>query len=213
MDAAPTQKKSDGASDTAILDKCGYQASFRILVQDLERVTEFIEPTKNNGNTYSHRLYELLLRACTDFESICRDSLESEHCAKKRDKMTIKDYETLERSLRLSEVDVALHRMWVPAPLLIQPFEAWATDNPSPLPWYQAYNAVKHNRRNEFQQANLNNCVLAIAGFFAVLATLKVLQPVSEDGYRLAEYMEWTYYPYPFSLRRPVRTIVGSTPG
>jgi hypothetical protein len=50
-----------------------YEAAFILLVGDFLRVCEFIELTDTHLDFYSHRLYEILLRACTEFESLCRE--------------------------------------------------------------------------------------------------------------------------------------------
>jgi hypothetical protein len=52
-----------------------YEPAFILLVGDFLRVCEFIEPTDAHLQVYSHRLYEILLRACTEFESLCREIL------------------------------------------------------------------------------------------------------------------------------------------
>jgi hypothetical protein len=52
-----------------------YQASFDLFVKDLQQVLEFIEPVDANKAVFSHRIYGLLLRVCTDFESLCKDLL------------------------------------------------------------------------------------------------------------------------------------------
>jgi len=45
---------------------------YYLLEQDLKEILSFIEPTQNNFNTYSHRLYSLFIRACIEFEASCK---------------------------------------------------------------------------------------------------------------------------------------------
>lgn len=54
-----------------------YEPAFYLLVQDFLRVCEFIEPVDAHLQVFSHRLYELLLRASTEFESLSREILEA----------------------------------------------------------------------------------------------------------------------------------------
>lgn len=49
--------------------------SYKILENDLKKVFEYIEPCDDNLSTYSHRLYELLLRACTELKLIVKEYL------------------------------------------------------------------------------------------------------------------------------------------
>ena len=38
------------------------------------------------------------------------------------------------------------------------------------MSWYQAYNAAKHDRHNEFEQANFKNLVEAVGGLVVLLS-------------------------------------------
>ena len=155
-------------------DLAPYLASFEILSSDFRRATEYVEPADDNLKTYSHRLYELLLRACTDFESICKDKLVADGSTKSPKDMNVNDYQTLEQSLHLEGRHVGL-LLWRPAPVYLQPFASWSSASP-PLAWYKAYNDVKHNRHSQFAQANLHSVRVALAGLFATLVALDVIQ-------------------------------------
>jgi len=145
-----------------------YQASFDLLLRDTEVLLEYVEPTDQNGSTYSHRLYGLLLRACTDFESLAKDLLLAGNYPKSPTDMNISDYKTLETQLRVDPVVVDF-QLWQPKPLRVLPFKGWSVGKP-PLPWYDAYNNVKHNRQAEFARANLKVFLEALAGQFVLIA-------------------------------------------
>ena len=49
--------------------------AYQILKRDLVRLFEFIEPCPDNYSTYSQRTFEMLLRACTEVESNCKQVL------------------------------------------------------------------------------------------------------------------------------------------
>jgi hypothetical protein len=208
MDLIASNASKQSICDDVALDVAGYTASFHMLWHDFETITEFVEPANPNAKTYSHRLYELILRACTDFESVCRDRLESQKYGKSRHDMTIADYAALEETLHLSDEEVVLY-LWRPAPLLLRPFKEWQGASKSNPKWYGSYNAVKHNRSKQFEQANLSNCVLAIAGLFAILGNLKILQAFSSLGSSIVGEtgrLEFSYYPYGMSRRVPRQT-------
>lgn len=145
-----------------------YLGPFRLLVDDLKEVCAFVEPTDANLSTFSHRIYELLLRACTEFESASKQALVAVGYSKPVCDMKIYDYRTLEQHLKLEQFEVGL-LLWQPVPSYVRPFASWSTAQP-PLSWYDAYNKVKHNRNTEFSVANLGNLRLAISGLFALLA-------------------------------------------
>ena len=115
-----------------------YVSSIEILFDDFHRLTEFVEPVDTNLETHSHRLYELLLRACTDFESACKERLVADGFTKNPIRMDINDYKTLEQTLELENIEVGI-LIWRPDVPYIRPFANWSTEAP-PLCWYHDYN-------------------------------------------------------------------------
>lgn len=150
------------------VDVIGYSGSFRLLYRDLIEVFEYVEPVSAHREVYSHRLFALLLRACTDFESVAKDALVAQGCPKPRSEMTVFDYRTLEPTYKL-EAAIATLNLSQGEPLTFQPYRDWSTQEP-PLPWYSNYNKVKHNRQQEFARASMENVVTAIGALLALLA-------------------------------------------
>ncbi len=64
---------------------------------------------------------------------------------------------------------------WNGASPTIKPFAPWlalrgqSAPNGIPLPWYQAYNASKHDRQQAFKEANLWNLIQAVAALLIVI--------------------------------------------
>lgn len=144
-----------------------------MLVADLEAVFEYVEPSDDNLSTYSHRLYSLLLRACTEFESLAKEMAKAVH-GDATEFRSMTQYVSLDLDFKLSllAVDVL---PWRPEPRRFVPFRGWRDAEPK-LVWYQGYNTVKHNRSADFSKASLANTVEAVAGVFATVAVLGVLQ-------------------------------------
>ena len=46
--------------------------SFELLSRDYKEILEYVHPDHLNLDVHSHRIFGLLLRACTDFESLCK---------------------------------------------------------------------------------------------------------------------------------------------
>jgi hypothetical protein len=47
----------------------------------------------------------------------------------------------------------------------VEPFKGWsAAGSTKTLPWYDAYNAVKHDRQNEFHRGTLLHTIEAVCG-------------------------------------------------
>ncbi len=77
----------------------------------------------------------------------------------------------------LSSYEVKLP-IWNGAPPIFKPFEQWRLRRGLPqlgsiisLPWYQAYNASKHDRQDEFKKANFENLVMAVTGLLVLISS------------------------------------------
>ena len=134
----------------------------RLIIDDFERLFEYIEPHTSNEDVFSHRIYELFLRACTEVESCCKGILIANgYSAKNMD-----DYKKIEQATHLSGYTVQ-YSNWLPTSYTTQPFAKWATNDS--LPWYKAYNDVKHNRSQNFKLASLKNLLDAISGLLSII--------------------------------------------
>lgn len=137
-----------------------------LIIRDLYEIFNYVEPNDTNLMTFSHRIYELLLRTATEFESNCKGILDANGYIA-RGNMTIVDYFRIASVQRLSEYRVTFDR-WAQNHEF-QPFAAWSTSTYAPLPWYQGYNNVKHNRFANFHEANLDNLMNAVSGLLSIL--------------------------------------------
>lgn len=127
-------------------------------MQDLFR---YIEPSSANMQTFGNKIRELLILTCTEVEACWRAVLE-QNSAVPKDRYTTSDYIMVKEPLRLSEWEIALRDY--PDVGAFEPFKDWSTpDTTRTIPWYEAYNAVKHHRDAEFTQASLGNLINAVA--------------------------------------------------
>lgn len=143
--------------------------AYHILESDFKKLFDYIELNENNKTTFSHRIYELILRTCTEFESNCKGILEDNNYTS-RGNLNITDYFKINKASKLNEYQVRLN-VWSPNPLIIIPFNEWNTDTFTPLSWYQNYNNVKHNRNANFHMASLENLINCMAGLYVLLAS------------------------------------------
>lgn len=183
------------------IDTAGYRASFDLLQRDLVDVFEYVEPVSAHNQVYSHRLFSLLLRACTDFESIAKDVLSARGDSKPTERMNIMDYRRLDPEFKLEQVEVRLH-LWRPQPLMVFPFTGWSVANP-PLFWYADYNAVKHNRQRKFANACLSTVVTAASGLFAIVARASNFEWEDDNTWAADGEERFSFYHGHFSLHGP----------
>lgn len=150
--------------------------AYKMIEQDLAILFEYIEPCDTNRLTYSHRTFELMLRACTEFEANCKGILlangysptKKNGTTRLSGKWNIDDYRKINEAIKLSDYKVHL-QSWHPHPLQLQPFRDWQATPCESLGWYKAYNEAKHNRDTKFEQSNIENTIKAIAGLLCIL--------------------------------------------
>ncbi len=146
-------------------DRIDLIRGYHLLEKELLHIFEFVEPADANLGCYSHHLYALLLRASTEFEANAKAILTANGWGESRSS-NIKDYHKLNDVSRLSEYMVTLP-IWDGHHRRIMPFSEWGSSHR--LPWYQDYNAVKHNRGSAFPKASLGNAVTAVAAVFVII--------------------------------------------
>lgn len=155
------------------------EQAIRILLEKLDDLFLFIEPDIVSLNTYSHKIRELLILACTEVENFWSYFMNLSGAAPIGRNYTTQDYIKLKDKLFLQEFQFTL-RSYVALPS-IRPFLNWNAASPTTsLIWYDAYNKTKHDRANHFSYATLSNALSA------VVATL-VLYIVRFSPYPLLE--------------------------
>ena len=140
--------------------------ALKLLQKDLRHLFQYIEPATANLQAYSHRSYELLLRACTEIESNAKIIFDKNHATPSEP--NIKGYSDLEGPMKLSQYELHCYTLNIAN---FRPFEAFADpvrDQRSPA-WYRAYNLVKHNRASNFASASLSNVISAVGAVYALL--------------------------------------------
>lgn len=131
------------------------------LLRQLERICQTVQPSAATFAAYGHDIRNLLVLACMEVETHWRGVLVANGARRKR--FTTRDYVALAGVMKLG--DYAVRFPAFPDLEPIRPFAGWGrgsgpTDD---LPWYAAYNAVKHNREQEFAQANLAHAFQAMS--------------------------------------------------
>jgi len=172
------------------MSQSSFGSAYHLLVSDFLTVTEYINPSDANLNTYSHRLYEVLLRAATEFENLCKFRLRNGNYTKTQN-LNINDYKTLEEVWEVEDKEVGI-LIWQPQKKYVKPFDNWTLNSPA-LPWYKAYNNVKHNREENFSCASFSNVIVALSALFLALE---------------AEFGKSIFNPYEVSSSRRTRGSV-----
>lgn len=161
-----------------ILSHGSFWSALSTIYADLESTFRYIHPVSDHLHVYSLRYYELLLRTATEFESVCKTEIINNRLSRKNIKdLNIEDFFKLEEHFKSLPIEGPKKQLanWKVGyffdPILYrQPLLPWKTTHI--LPWYRAYNEVKHNRQLNYKKANLENVLDAIASLFLILMNL-----------------------------------------
>jgi hypothetical protein len=143
-----------------------YVRAFVILLKDLRELFDYVEPADSNLSCYSYRIHSLLLRACVEVEANCKAIL-SENGYRRPSDWNMGDYRKIEKTHLLSGYEIMVPN-WSGTRSIRAPFAAWASGGS--LPWYQAYNATKHDRRGRFADATFDHLLDACCGLLVLLS-------------------------------------------
>jgi hypothetical protein len=196
-------------------------AQLHALLRQLDRICQTVQPDKDTLKVaFGHDIRNLLILACTEVESYWRGVLVANGAP--GNQYNTEDYVVLQQAMRLGEYKVSF-----PAyPRLdpIKPFDDWVSGRASKsLPWYHAYNHVKHNREDCFKMATLARAFEAVTACVIVAAAQFGIPRMVQDqpeikaffhflevpSWREEDYYSWdpTQFPVPY-----VPTVVPGQP-
>jgi hypothetical protein len=148
----------DIASEANFVGEC--RSSLLALMDMLNRICRTVHPVPANFAAFGHDIRNALILACTEVELHWRRVLTANGVNEPRN---TGDYVALQRAMRLNEYAISFTSYPWLDPLI--PFATWGSSphTTRDLPWYDAYNGVKHDRENEFARGTLQRVFEAIA--------------------------------------------------
>ena len=140
-----------------------------ILIRLLNRLFEFVYPDTRNLSTFSNEIRNILILACTEFESQIKAILVENSIVANSRHFNTTDYVKIKDHLHLDAFEISINNF--PELRDLSPFRGLEATNPTgSLQWYDSYNKTKHDRENEFYTASLINCVNAVLANVVMLA-------------------------------------------
>jgi len=133
-----------------------------IIFEKLIDLFSYIEPNPASlDKVYSHRLRELLILACTEFENQCVTLMKKLNISPKSKNYITADYICLLQRGFLDEYSFSFPAYSNLSPFT--PFAHWGSSAPTQsLGWYNNYNETKHDRSANFDKATLNSVINAV---------------------------------------------------
>ena len=172
-----------------------------ILTENLNVLFLTVHPAGANLNTYGHAIRNLIILACTEVEAMWKGVMRANGVSHPR--LNTNDYVKLNKAMRLNEYAVSLPMLpWIPES---QPYVDWDATSPTDtLPWFNAYNALKHDREANFSQATLHHAINAVAAC-AIMFQAQGKRP-PPGGYIFHKRPNWAVAEAYFSLPNSVPT-------
>ncbi len=151
-------------------EQVSQEQAIRLLVQKLDKLLFYIEPSLEGLESYSHKTRDLLILSCTEVENQWRSFLlKSNTLPQNGRNYTTNDYIKLLNKLYLNDFKIKLRNNLYQ--VKISPFATWSASNPTAsLAWYEAYNKTKHDRYNNFSQAKLRYVIDSIVANIVLYA-------------------------------------------
>lgn len=151
--------------------------ALELVIIDFKKICQYVDPCDENFTTFSHRIYELFFRACTEFESNCKDILKANHYILKDSKgntrdekwWNVNDYKKINAACKLHDYKISFIFWNSGQGTFLEPFRNLGPGGSASLVWYDIYSNLKHNRDAHFFDASLGNLIDAIAALIVVL--------------------------------------------
>ena len=178
------------------------------MADQLREILYCVHPDKSHLNVFGNRQRELLLLSCTEIESAWRSIFRENRSnpTAPLGRLSTNDYVRLKEPMRLDEWSVEL--VYFPQFGTLTPFLGWEAQRPTAsIPWYDAYNCVKHDREGSISQGTLGHVVNAISALYIIILaqfgsnyTAQIHLPTSD--FRVTNSPEWPleqYYTRPMT--------------
>ncbi|MDM8552939.1 hypothetical protein QUF72_22865 [Desulfobacterales bacterium HSG2] len=144
-----------------------YWEYFLSIETDLLRCGRYVEFTEDNYCTYSVEFACIIMAASSEFDTLAKDLCSKIDSTKRVGKIT--DYYSviINRYPNFPGTKVIIPRY----NLSHSPWSEWNAEE-RPYWWSKGYNKIKHDRTNNFVEANLKNAIDATAGLFVAILYL-----------------------------------------
>lgn len=146
---------------------------FLALEEDLLTISRYIELSTvfdkdevkhNNDLTFSEEIAKLLLNVGSEVDVVLKEICKKYNPSTRASNINHYKTEVLRYIPTFTKIKVTIPRLGITD---LNPWERWDnnSNNLNPI-WWKSYNDVKHNRSLYFQEANIKNCLNAIAALY-----------------------------------------------
>ena len=147
---------------------------FLAIEEDLDKLSRYVD-FSGNDNVYSLEIARLFLSACSEVDVILKQLCKAINPQSGADSINAYFSEIANNFEQFINFEVTIPRLG----LTLHPWTDWQNNQP-PF-WWQHHNKVKHHRHENFDKANLKNCLNSIAGLYVAVLYLYQQHATSGD--------------------------------
>lgn len=151
--------------------------NYYIMIEDnVVNLSRYIDFRDSNLKTCSNEIISQLLNIGSEIDVLCKEIC----ILKATDKKEMKTYSDwfIKNINNIDTLKISVRN----TSLGIQPFKQWKKEDPEVLPWWKAYNDIKHNRVKNFEEGNLENLINALGAlYFLEMFYIKKIANESKD--------------------------------
>lgn len=150
-------------------DYNNYIRQLELILDELFDIFKVVSPHSRNMKVFGNAIRNVLILSCTEVDSLMKSVFNGN--GYKVDRPNMNDYRQLIIPMKLFDYTLAFR--YINEVGGKTPFGKWDSKENSNSPsWYKAYNNVKHDRINNFKEANLRNAIEATLGFATMLIAI-----------------------------------------
>lgn len=193
-----------------------YIHQLELLLSDLYDIFKVVEPNLNNEKVYGNAFRNIIIRACTEVDSLMKKVSEDNGLKGNKGKYNTQHYVRFKNILQIDQYTTNFN--YISDLEDLTPFNGWNEKSPTEsLSWYNAYNLVKHDRINKKEEATMHNAIESIMAFAIVMMAQfgyrnqiwqesigKIIKVVKEPQWRINDFYfpvvdgeKWNYVNYP----------------
>ena len=130
---------------------------------DLDRCSRFVDFSTNNFKTHSLEFARIIMAASAEIDTIAKEFCRSINPQSTADNILKYAAEIIPAHRNITNIEIAAPRHNIK----FKPWDSWS--NSASPSWWKANNSIKHDRANNFKEANLENAISAASGLLSII--------------------------------------------
>ncbi|CAI3548293.1 hypothetical protein [Clostridium neonatale] len=172
-----------------------YFQYYLVLEDDFIKTTKYVQLNIRNYKTFSIEYTKQYQAICSEIDVLCKEICNSLGTTAGN----FKEYTNVILG-NFNDITSKIINVGLNTKINLEPFKDWSDDpNYNSPKWWKEYNSVKHNRNENFENANLENVLNSLAGLYIlekyylkkICADTNEMYDIPDKDSELYEIKEW----------------------